>query len=100
MARRNQSRQTNETPPPNDGELPQSFEQCFTELEQVARTLEAGRLSLEEATRTFERGMKLARRCNELLSAAELKVTRLQSAFAEQMRFVSESIEDIDDDNE
>jgi exonuclease VII small subunit len=34
--------------------------------------------------------MALARRCNELLTAAELKVTRLQSAFAEQMRFLQE----------
>jgi hypothetical protein len=43
--------------------------------------------------------MGLAKRCNELLSATELKVTRLQSAFAEQMRFVpDDSGSDPDDD--
>ena len=43
--------------------------------------------------------MGLAKRCNELLSATELRVTRLQTAFAEQMRFVpEESPEDFEDD--
>lgn len=54
------------------------------------RKLEDGHLSLDDATRLFEDGMKLARRCNELLSTAELKVTRLQTAFAEQMRLIEE----------
>ncbi len=42
--------------------------------------------------------MGLAKRCNELLSATEPKVTRLQSAFAEQMRFVPEESDDEPDD--
>jgi exonuclease VII small subunit len=29
--------------------------------------------------------MKLATKCNEMLSSAELKITRLQANFAEQM---------------
>lgn len=67
---------------------PQTFEESFSRLEETVRALETGRLSLDEATRLFEDGMSLARRCNELLSKAELRVTRLQTAFAEQMRFV------------
>ncbi len=67
-----------------------SFEEAFTRLEQTVQALETGGLSLEEATRLFEEGMRLARLCNEVLSATELKVTRLQTAFGEQMRFLGE----------
>ena len=49
------------------------------------RKLEVGGLSLDEATKLFESGMKLATKCNEMLSSAELKITRLQANFAEQM---------------
>jgi exodeoxyribonuclease VII small subunit len=69
---------------------PATFEQSFTKLEEALRALESGKLPLDDAMRLFEQGMALARRCNELLTAAELKVTRLQSAFAEQMRFLQE----------
>jgi exodeoxyribonuclease VII small subunit len=72
---------------------PAAFEQSFARLEETVRALESGKLPLEEAMRLFEQGMVLARRCNELLTAAELKVTRLQSAFAEQMRFLQEDEE-------
>ena len=67
-----------------------SFVEAFARLEQTVQSLEAGGLTLEEATRLFEEGMRLARMCNERLSAAELKVTRLQTAFGEQMRFMEE----------
>ena len=70
-----------------------SFEQAFEQLEQSVRKLEAGQLSLAEATDLFEEGMKLAKRCNELLSTTELRVSRLQTAFAEQMRLVDEDFE-------
>ncbi len=62
-----------------------SFESAFASLEEVVRKLEAGGLSLDEATKLFESGMKLATKCNEILSSAELKITRLQANFAEQM---------------
>ena len=78
-----------------------TFEQSFARLEETVRALKTGRLWLHEATKLFEDGMTLARRCNELLSAAELKVNRLQTAFAEQMRFVPEEdggAEPADDD--
>ncbi len=65
-----------------------SFESAFANLEEVVRKLEAGGLSLDEATKLFESGMKLATKCNEILSSAELKITRLQANFAEQMNLV------------
>ncbi len=65
-----------------------TFEKSFTRLEEVVRELEEGRLTLDEASGLFEEGMKLAKTCNELLSNAELKITRLKSNFAEQMNLV------------
>ena len=62
-----------------------SFEEAYTRLEETVRALEAGGLTLEEATRLYEEGMSLARICNERLSSAELKISRLQRAFGEQM---------------
>jgi len=73
-----------------------SFESAFERLEQSVRKLEAGQLSLAEATDLFEEGMKLAKLCNELLSTTELRVSRLQTAFAEQMRLVDDDFEPED----
>ena len=76
------------------------FEETFSLLEETVRKLENGPLSLEDSTLLFEKGMLLAKRCNELLSVTELKITRLQSAFAEQMRFPPETSEPDDEDLE
>jgi len=86
-----------DTDPKVDQE-PASFEDVFSRLEDAVRKLETGPLSLDNSIRLFEEGMGLAKRCNELLSATELKMTRLQSAFAEQMRFVPEEFDDEPDD--
>ena len=44
------------------------------ELESVVEQLETGDLSLEEALKQFERGIKLARKCQTTLKEAEQKV--------------------------
>ncbi len=62
-----------------------SFEAAFQQLNEKVEALETGGLSLEEATRLFEEGMALARRCNELLSRAELKVEQLKETYAEYL---------------
>lgn len=77
-----------------------SFEKSFQKLEETVRRLEAGQLTLDEATKLFEDGMKLAKQCSELLSAAELKITRLQSSFAEQMNLVPDDSPDEDGEDE
>ena len=74
-----------------------TFESSFTRLEEVVRRLEEGGLTLDEASGLFEEGMKLAKACNELLSNAELKITRLKSNFAEQMNLVPGEPEFEDD---
>ena len=77
-----------------------TFESSFTRLEEVVRKLEEGGLTLDEASGLFEEGMKLAKSCNELLSSAELKITRLKSNFAEQMNLVTDEDEFNEDDDE
>lgn len=81
-----------------------TFENSYKQLEEIVRKLEAGQLTLDESTGLFEDGMKLAKRCNELLTGAELKIQRLQAQFAEQMNLVpddedSDGLEDEDDED-
>lgn len=54
-----------------------SFEAAMKELEQVVTSLESGDLTLEEALRTFEKGISLTALCNEQLDQAEKKITML-----------------------
>jgi exodeoxyribonuclease VII small subunit len=56
-----------------------SFEEAFGELEATVHRLDAdaSELALEEAIALYERGMHLARRCNDALDAAELQVQQL-----------------------
>ena len=54
-----------------------AFEEAFKELDTIVVQLEGGALALEDALKLFERGQKLASRCNELLEKAELKLRKL-----------------------
>ena len=68
------------------------FEEAFTQLRETVEALERGGLPLEEATALFEQCMRLAKTCNELLAAAELRISRLQRSFGEQMAMVDNSL--------
>ncbi len=63
-----------------------TFEEAQAQLDETVQALEAGDLPLAEATRLYERGMSLARVCSEMLAAAELRITQIQTAYGEQMR--------------
>ena len=65
----------------NVGE-PASFEHSFERLSEMAEQLEAGGLTLAEATSRFEEGMRLVQFCNQLLNDAELKITELKESYA------------------
>lgn len=54
-----------------------TFEKAFHELEETVERLEGGDLTLKEAISLYERGMNLARHCNDALDAAELQVQQL-----------------------
>jgi exodeoxyribonuclease VII small subunit len=56
------------TPPPLD------FEQALAELERLVERLERGDLPLDEALKTFERGVTLTRHCQSALKDAQQKV--------------------------
>lgn len=53
------------------------FEECYRQLEEIVRKLEAGGLPLEESVTLFEEAMRLAKLCNTRLDAAELRITRI-----------------------
>ncbi len=50
------------------------FEQALAELENLVERLERGDLPLDEALKTFERGVELTRYCQSSLKAAQQKV--------------------------
>lgn len=53
------------------------FETAFHDLQENVALLESEELPLEKALEVYERGQLLARRCADLLEAAELKVRQL-----------------------
>jgi exodeoxyribonuclease VII small subunit len=57
-----------------------SFEDAYAQLEDIVTRLEAGNLPLEETVSLYERGQALARRCEELLEAAELHIRQIDDA--------------------
>jgi exodeoxyribonuclease VII small subunit len=53
---------------------PIDFENALAELESLVERLERGDVPLDEALRTFERGVALTRHCQGCLQAAQQKV--------------------------
>ncbi len=68
--------------PNNNPEM--TFEDAFHRLEELVRTLEEGKLSLEGTRRLYEEGMELAKLCNRMLNATELRITELRDSFTEE----------------
>ena len=56
------------------------FEKAFSELESTVRRLETGDLPLEDSLALFERGIALARVCEDHLDNADLRVRQLLPA--------------------
>lgn len=55
------------------------FEQSINELDAIVTQLEKGELSLEDSLQQFEKGITLARTCQDMLKAAEQKIEFLSS---------------------
>lgn len=64
----------------NDATPP--FEAQLEELDGIVTALEDGRLPLEDALSLYERGMRLAKACQDRLDTAELHVRRLRATVA------------------
>ena len=73
------------------------FEIALQELEGVVEQLQSGELSLDEALAAFEKGVGLAKCCNQRLSEAETRVELLMRDRAGNFQLkalLSESDED------
>jgi exodeoxyribonuclease VII small subunit len=55
-----------------------TFEQALAELEKIVTRMESGELSLEQALATHNRGLELARFCQQRLEAAREQVKILE----------------------
>ena len=64
------------SPAPKKNDKP-GFEATLAELEALVARMESGELPLEEAQRSFERGVALTRECQSALQAAQLRVQQL-----------------------
>jgi len=58
------------------------FETTLAELEELVARMEAGDLPLDEALRSFERGVQLTRECQAALQAAQQRVQVLTQTAA------------------
>lgn len=76
------------------------FEQSLGELEALVAKLEQGDVPLEEALKTFERGVALTRQCQQALRTAQQKVEVLLSRNGEETIEPFSDVEDEDDDDE
>ncbi|MGB1221266.1 MAG: exodeoxyribonuclease VII small subunit [Alcanivoracaceae bacterium] len=59
---------------------PLNLEKSLDSLESLVEQMESGDLSLEDALKAFEQGVKLTRECQQALKAAEQKVRILMEA--------------------
>lgn len=63
------------------------FEESLTRLEKIVERLQRDDVPLDEAVALYNEGTKLTTRCDELLTAAELRIQKLNEAVRE--RFAS-----------
>jgi len=99
-SRRPGSLDPGKTPPaPGRGHASQTnepFETLYSRLEAIVAQLERGDLTLEDSLSLYEEGMALARRCQEMLHNAELRITKLQESFAEDIGALREEPEEYE----
>lgn len=63
-----------------DPQPPLAFEEALSRVDAAVAALEGGQLALDEALAIYEEGVRMARRCHELLDAAQLRVQRLSTS--------------------
>jgi exodeoxyribonuclease VII small subunit len=67
-----------------------SFEKALAELEKIVARMESGELSLEQALATHQRGLELARFCQQKLEAAQQQVKVLEGEVLKPLASVPE----------
>jgi exodeoxyribonuclease VII small subunit len=71
------------------------FEKSLTQLEKIVSQMESGELGLEESLVQFEKGITLAKSCQDTLTKAELRVEQLIEKNGLQQAI---PFEDLDED--
>lgn len=77
------------------------FEKALSRLEKIVQDLETGNITLDEALKKYEEGVKLSRACQQKLAEAEKKIevlTRTLSGSFKKEAFVSEEDESEETD--
>ena len=54
-----------------------NFEEALKEIEEIVAALESGKVSLDESLLLYERGVKLVREANALLTNAKQKLIKV-----------------------
>ncbi len=57
-----------------------TFEKALLELEAIVRKLEEGHMPLDESVKSYEKGIRLKKFCDEQLAAAQLKIEEVMVA--------------------
>lgn len=63
---------------PTPAELPASFEEAMTELEELVAQMEAGELPLEASVAAYKRGSELVKFCAAQLDKVDSQVKMLE----------------------
>ncbi len=74
------------------------YDTAMAEIDTIIAQLEDGQHSLDEEMRLYERAMRLARACDELLQSAELRVEKLRADLSTQKASFTLEAFDIDDE--
>lgn len=70
------------------------FEESMARLEKIVERLQRDNVPLDEAVELFQEGTRLTTRCDELLSAAELRIQDLTKAVHERFAGYQAETED------
>jgi exodeoxyribonuclease VII small subunit len=68
------------------------FDKALAEFKAVVEKLESGNLALEESIALFEQGVLLQRRCERMLSEAEVRFQRLVEGAGGKVRALDLSL--------
>ncbi len=71
----------------------ETFEDLFRRLEETVAKLEEGGLPLEQSLALYEEGMLLAKRCQEMLDGAEVRIRQLRETLSAPAE--TEEVEEI-----
>jgi exodeoxyribonuclease VII small subunit len=85
---------------PQANEKSPDFEKSLVELEALVARLEQGDVPLEDALKTFERGVALTRQCQTALRSAQQKVEVLLARNGEETIEPFADTDDPDDEDE